>query len=733
MLFLLSSLALADIRVAVVEFTNAADDDALDALGKGLQSMLTTDLSGVQQVTLVERTRLTEIQDELKLGEERWVDPATAAKVGKLAGATHLLGGSFTVVGDKMRLDARIFDVQTSKVLLAEDIAGAKDAFFELEKQLVNKLVETLKVELTPKERASVRRIHTADFDAFKDFSDGIEAFDEKRYDDAMARLGTAVEADEDFKLARITLEQYGEIIAKIRARADAIDADRAARERLAELASDREDTQIVTKLIGYAGGDDTRKRVAALHLLALFYDSELKHQDRFMKKRARDAYHARYFAEAQEHWPKLYLFARGASSWGPKNVQLATFDQDFAAYTRMVWEGVAGEPDAYWDKIRPKRVRDQLDDRLWVDYLAGYLHLDRTQEVELYERVMALRAKAGRPYGYEDSGDRRAYSDQARRLTQLARFDESTAIYKKLADTTTDTSDVRGFAQKIEENAKYKQILSGLSGLQLEFAQLAMAGGGTWMEHRLKDWADEGLQSLNAKRRLDDCSLDTNNHSPTWVDGHAVWTMQQEKQLYTGPRTDPKRGTGFRYYRRPPYREGQSVGDDAMLLIDGIARDEVRIGFELTHAVPSDFAPGDSSRSPMSTAEATVDVLIGFRDIRTPEVENDVTREIAETFPPNGYAVRLTPDAVQLVRREAVYERSRSFGEWTEEVIASEKRKGGKNTKVEVEVKGEDVVVEVNGSKMRWKAPGIQRGFYGLGFRGEGFAAVDGLSIAKP
>lgn len=78
----------AGLRIAVVEFTNAADDHDLDALGKGLQSMLTTDLSGVQQVELVERSRLTEIQDELKLAQQNWVDPATAAKVGKLAGAS---------------------------------------------------------------------------------------------------------------------------------------------------------------------------------------------------------------------------------------------------------------------------------------------------------------------------------------------------------------------------------------------------------------------------------------------------------------------------------------------------------------------------------------------------------------------------------------------------------------------------------------------------------------------
>src|SRR5579862_4952663 len=133
---LIAAPAAAETRVAVLEFTNASPQHDDDSLGVGLQSMMTTDLTAVPEIQLVERQRLHDIQSELKLGKSGQIDKATAAKIGKLAGATHLLGGSFVIVGNKMRIDSRLFAVQSGDVVFADAIEGERDAFFELEKQL---------------------------------------------------------------------------------------------------------------------------------------------------------------------------------------------------------------------------------------------------------------------------------------------------------------------------------------------------------------------------------------------------------------------------------------------------------------------------------------------------------------------------------------------------------------------------------------------------------------------
>ena len=156
------------LRVAILDFESASTDAAMNSLGKGLQSMLTTDLSQVGALQLVERQRLQDIQAELKLGQSSAFDKKTAAKVGKLAGATHLLTGTYTVVGDSMRIDARLFAVEKGEILLATQVEGETDAFFELEKDLARKIIRAFGVKMAPKERAAISRIHTADFQAFR-------------------------------------------------------------------------------------------------------------------------------------------------------------------------------------------------------------------------------------------------------------------------------------------------------------------------------------------------------------------------------------------------------------------------------------------------------------------------------------------------------------------------------------------------------------------------------------
>ena len=87
------------LRLAVLDFS-AASANPLDApLGKGLQAMLTTDLATIPLIQLVERDRLNDIRDELKLSRGKLIDKATAVRIGKLINASYLLTGTYTVVG----------------------------------------------------------------------------------------------------------------------------------------------------------------------------------------------------------------------------------------------------------------------------------------------------------------------------------------------------------------------------------------------------------------------------------------------------------------------------------------------------------------------------------------------------------------------------------------------------------------------------------------------------------
>ena len=109
-----------DLRVAVLDFRNLTERRDLAYLEKAIPEILITDLSICQKITLVERSRLQEILDEMQLALSGVVNDDQVVEIGELAGANAILIGSITAGGDVYRIDARLVDVASAEVLLAE-------------------------------------------------------------------------------------------------------------------------------------------------------------------------------------------------------------------------------------------------------------------------------------------------------------------------------------------------------------------------------------------------------------------------------------------------------------------------------------------------------------------------------------------------------------------------------------------------------------------------------------
>ena len=124
--------------VLISYFDNTSELEDHKNLSKGLADMLISDLSSIDIIRIVEREKLESLLKEIELGDGKFIDPNTAQKLGKGLGAGFMLTGSFLIMGETMRIDARLVDVGTGEVMMAEEITGEKDTFFELEKSLVD-------------------------------------------------------------------------------------------------------------------------------------------------------------------------------------------------------------------------------------------------------------------------------------------------------------------------------------------------------------------------------------------------------------------------------------------------------------------------------------------------------------------------------------------------------------------------------------------------------------------
>jgi len=125
--------------LAVLYFDNQGNPE-LEPLKVGLAQMMITDLQGTDDVTVVERQKLQAVLDELELGHSGVVDKGTAAKVGELLGATHIVMGGYFELAGTLRIDARLVKVETGEIVHAHGVNGTSNQFMELEQALAQDL-----------------------------------------------------------------------------------------------------------------------------------------------------------------------------------------------------------------------------------------------------------------------------------------------------------------------------------------------------------------------------------------------------------------------------------------------------------------------------------------------------------------------------------------------------------------------------------------------------------------
>lgn len=125
------------ITIAVLDLNNQSDFDD-PRIGRGIANMLTTTLVNSGRFVVVERNResLQKLLEEQALGQTGLIDPATAARVGKMLGARGMVIGEVSDFGirktsaftgfagsktitTRVVIDARLVNVETGRIALA--------------------------------------------------------------------------------------------------------------------------------------------------------------------------------------------------------------------------------------------------------------------------------------------------------------------------------------------------------------------------------------------------------------------------------------------------------------------------------------------------------------------------------------------------------------------------------------------------------------------------------------
>lgn len=212
------------LTMAVAYFDNNTGQAQLEGLTKGLADMLLTDLSVAKELTLVERSRLNAILDELKLNATAAIDPQTAQKMGKLLGADLILTGGISAVEPTLRVDARIITVETGEILATAKADGPSADFFKVEADLVQKLLDAIGVGLTPIQKLQVGKPPTRSLPALRKYGEALDAADKNDPKAEKAALQEALQADPTFARAQQRLAELEKRLAELERRTDVVE-----------------------------------------------------------------------------------------------------------------------------------------------------------------------------------------------------------------------------------------------------------------------------------------------------------------------------------------------------------------------------------------------------------------------------------------------------------------------------------------------------------------------------
>jgi tetratricopeptide (TPR) repeat protein len=190
--------------VAVMPLRFTGSDTTLLPLERGFAELLTIDLARSSKITVVERSRLQALIDELALQRSGATDSTTNVRAGKIIQAGRIVNGQILQQGTRIRVDAAIVNTQSATIAGGANNENTLDQLFAIEKAIVLKLFQDLGVVLTTAERTAIEERPTRSLQAFLAYSKGLKLEDEGKYQEASRSFGEAARLDPSFGAASV-------------------------------------------------------------------------------------------------------------------------------------------------------------------------------------------------------------------------------------------------------------------------------------------------------------------------------------------------------------------------------------------------------------------------------------------------------------------------------------------------------------------------------------------------
>jgi TolB-like protein len=191
--------------MAIIDFKNRSIDqkERFDSMEKGFSDLFIHRLNNSTGLKVIERDRIQWILDEIGIQDQYNMEGAV--RMGKQLGVHSVLLGSFIIFNDELWLGARLVKVETSEILLTDEIKGEVDEFYDLTEKLSKTIAEKIDVTLGG-EDVSVTS-ETKSLEALLSYSEGLAFLEAGNYSGAYKKFMEALEFDPNYENARTKAE----------------------------------------------------------------------------------------------------------------------------------------------------------------------------------------------------------------------------------------------------------------------------------------------------------------------------------------------------------------------------------------------------------------------------------------------------------------------------------------------------------------------------------------------
>jgi TolB-like protein/Tfp pilus assembly protein PilF len=152
-----------DRSIAVLPFQNLSDEKENAYFADGIQDDLLTNLSKIGDLKVISRTSVMPYR----------ATQSNARDIGKALGVGTILEGSVRRVGNRVRVNVQLINVDNDQHIWAEDYDRELTDVFAIQSDLAQKIAGELRAKLSPTEKAQIERKPTENSEAYLAFVEG--------------------------------------------------------------------------------------------------------------------------------------------------------------------------------------------------------------------------------------------------------------------------------------------------------------------------------------------------------------------------------------------------------------------------------------------------------------------------------------------------------------------------------------------------------------------------------